>query len=166
MERRYTKLVFETWYRETDIERAIEVGEYTKTYFLDDLTVGRVDLYDREEGLCKVSYREVPLPHDELVADHYSKYPHAMCEVWTQPTRLGDRLWVSRTFLYEASGIPDLRFEIHRDDEGQWHREIKLGPNGERIEERQPIFDTQGNLIGFRLYDSQGSFVREYLNDD
>jgi hypothetical protein len=166
MERVYTKLVFETWYLEMDIESAIAAGEYTKTYYLDDRTIGRVDLYDRDEGLCKVSYREVPPPHDELVAEHRSKYPSAMCEVWTPAVRSADGLRVSRTCLYDATGMPDVRFEIHSDDNGRWQREIRLGPDGDPIEERRPLLDGKGEQIGFELYDPAGHLHTKYFNDD
>jgi hypothetical protein len=166
MERRYTKLVFETWCLEQDIERAIAVGEYTKTYYLDDHTIGRVDLFDRDEGLCKVSYREVPPPYEELLAEHRRTYPGAMCEFWTPAVRSPDNLWVARTSVFEPSGELGNRFEVHSDDAGRCLRRIKLGPDGEPAEEERPIYDGAGRMIGFGLYDAAGNFVREYLNDD
>lgn len=149
-----------------DIAAAIAAGEYTKTYYLDDCTVGRVDLYSQPEGLCKVSYKEVPPPYEALVAEHHRKYPGAMCEFWT-PAVLSDAgLWVVRTCLYDPAGAIDLQFEIHSDEAGRWQREIKLGPGGEPVEERRPLFDCKGEQVGFGLYDSVGQLRTEYFNDD
>ena len=89
-----------------------------------------------------------------------------MCEFWTPAVRSPDGLWVVRTCLYETSGAVGNRFEIHSDDSGRWLREIKLDSDGEPVEERRPLFDGKGGMIGFRLYDARGGFVREYLNDD
>ena len=167
MERRYCKIVYEPFYHYLgDIEAAIAAGEYTKTYYLDGRSVGRVDLYTQPEGLFKVSYRGVAPPYDIQLAEHRLKYPGALCEFWTQPIRSSAGLWVVQSVLYEVSGEVGGRSELHLDDNGWPVREIELGPAGQPVEETQRVYNEAGVPVLFRYYDAAGKLLRESSHDD
>jgi hypothetical protein len=163
MKRQYVKLMFERVNDKLDIEEAISIGSYVKTYFLDEHTIGRVDTYLEGIGLCNISYREVMPPFDELVRAHFTNYPanDVMCECFTPESVTPEGLRVAMLSYYTAPDVLDFQAEVYMEKNGRVVKRIYVDEDGRPIREEHPIYDYQGELIGRKFYGPTGQFLYE-----
>jgi hypothetical protein len=107
--------VCQSWSKGVAIEEAIANNDYFKTYYLEDDTVGRVDYYDKEDGLFKVSYHELQPPYDDILDEHCAKYPGVRCEFVTPAIVRSDGQRVVWTRLYHPGKALKRQDEIYLD---------------------------------------------------
>jgi hypothetical protein len=166
VKRTYARVVHRSWGAERSVEEALAANDVITTYYLDDDTIGRIDFVRPASGIHTISYREVPPPFDELVAEHFAAYPNAKCEVLTPAnvTPAGDRIVWSK--FYVPPGRLKYQYEFHLDEAGRTTRAIEIKLDGTRGEEERPIYDAQGKRIGRTIHTPDGREIDRYLDAD
>jgi hypothetical protein len=166
MNRRYTKLVYEKWDDLLDIEEAIRTEDYSKSYVLEDGTIGRIDVYEPGIGLFKVSYRMVNPPFEPTVTEHFRLYPNTPCAVLTPPVPTEGGFNLIHSHHFNSTGSLEARYELHYDRAGRIVRRIKLSIGGERLSEEQENYDARGLWLSTTQLGPLGERIREYHRDD
>lgn len=166
MNRQYAKIVYEKWDDSLSLEDAIKAEDYSKSYYLDEMTIGRIDYYDPGVGLFKVSYRQVTPPFEPVVSEHFRLYPNTLCELFTPPVGTGDGSLAVHTYLFQPPGLLESRHELHYDSSGRVVRRVTLSERGERLSEERENYDPSGRWVSTTTLNAAGEATREYRRDD
>lgn len=162
MNRRYRKLVYETWSTAVDIETAIARNDYYVSYYLDDTTIGRVDEYSPDAGLVTVSYYLVEGPRQELLAWHFARYPGVCCEFLTPPVSVDATQTRVESCQYESPTTLNARYNLYFDQRGRVARCVQLDHEGNTLTDEYNIVSQEGRLIRTLVYDAEGKLLHDY----
>lgn len=162
MQRNYSRIVDEGWDESGRIISSIA----WKTYYLEDGAIGRIDYFDSERGLFKVSHRNLDPPYDDVVDSHFLLHPEVMCEFASRPVSTPEGTSVLHTCLYQPGKELERRYEVHLDERGRTLRQIRYAPDGTWLREERPIYNDRGEEIGCGIHDRAGKKKYELMDDD
>ena len=163
--RRYVKLLYEKWDGRLDIEEAIAASDYQKSYFLDESTVGRVDMYEPGIGLFNVFYRHAHPPFDTALDEHLAEHPDVPCAFDTPPVPTEEGLFRVQSYHYLPSQELKALYELHVDARYRVIRQVEVGEHGERLGEERYAYDPDG-WVSTTVVDGAGEVTRVYHRDD
>ncbi len=162
MKRIYFKIVYQKWYDAMDIEEAIATQDYSKTYYLDENTIGRIDYYYHDTGLFKISYRGMQPPFDDALEEHVRAYPGVLCEFWTPESASEGGLRLMRACLYTPSKVLESQDEVYLNDKGHVLKQITMDANGRCMREQRLMYDENWQWIGEELYTGDGKLIGKH----
>jgi hypothetical protein len=166
MRREYTKTAYAKWDDRISVEEAIQQEDYAKLYFLDETTIGRMDVFEPGHGLFKVSYRLVDPPFESLLDSHFREQPNVLCEVVTPPALSDGGVTRVYTYLFDSPMNCKSRYELHFDLNNRVIRSIMLSAGGEYRRDERKSYDAEGEWLSTSVFDGAGNPIRVYHRDD